>query len=72
MRARVRMFAARPLMMRPTASITAKVIRYSVSETANDQRGATKKKSNATTEATAASTDGPRPRRIATSVTARR
>ena len=43
-----------------------------MSETANDHRGATKKKSNATTEATAVNTDGPRPRRIATSVTASR
>jgi len=66
------MSATSVLMMSPTASITAKVTRYSVSDTANDKRGGTKKKSNETTASTEASTDGPRPNRVAISATASR
>ncbi|MOA42247.1 hypothetical protein D3C78_1642830 [compost metagenome] len=45
----------------PTVSITAKVIRYWMSDTANDQCGATKKKSNSATDSTAAHAAGARP-----------
>ena len=59
-------------VIRPTASITAKVSRYCTSLTANDMRGETKKKSNAATFKNAASTAGPRPNRTATPTTASR
>ena len=48
-------------IVRPTTSMTAKVTRYCVSETAKSKRGGTKKKSSATTETTAAKMEGPRP-----------
>ena len=50
-------------------SITPKVTRYCASLTANVKRGGTKKKSNAATFSTAASTDGPRPKRSPVAVT---
>ena len=50
----------------------AKVSRYCTSETANDRRGGTKKKSNAATLTNAASTAGPRPSHTATPTTASR
>ena len=55
---------------RPTTSITPKVGRYCTSETANDRRGGTKKKSNAATLTNATSTAGPRPNHTATPTTA--
>ena len=48
-------------VMRPTASMTAKVIRYCTSLTANEKRGGTKKKSKAATLMKDAMTDGPSP-----------
>ena len=54
---------------RPTTSITAKVSRYCTSDTANDNCGGTKKKSNAATFRNAAITDGPRPCHTATPTT---
>ena len=44
-----------------TASITLKVSRYCTSDTLNEKRGGTYRKSNAATLKNAASTDGPRP-----------
>ena len=49
------------LMISATTSITMKVSRYWVSDTANDSCGGTKKKSNAATDRKDASTPGPRP-----------
>ena len=50
-------------------SMTAKVITYSVSLTANVKCGGTKQKSNTSTLATAAAIAGPRPKRAATNAT---
>ena len=52
---------AKLLMMRATLSMTAKVTRYSVSLTANEKRGGTKKKSKVITLSTEANIEGPRP-----------
>ena len=54
---------------RPTPSITAKVAMYCTSLTANDRRGDTKKKSNASTFISAAIAAGARPKRMATATT---
>jgi len=56
-------------MTRATISITANVIRYCTSETLNEKRGGTYRKSNAATLRNAASTAGPRPKRTATATT---
>ena len=53
----------------PTPSITAKVTMYCTSLTANDRRGDTKKKSNASTFISAAIAAGARPKRMATATT---
>ena len=52
--------------------MTPKVTRYCTSATANEKRGGTKKKSKDATAANDAKTAGPRPKRIATSVTTSR
>ncbi len=52
-------------MISVTTSMTAKVTRYCVSETANEKNGGTKKKSNAATLSIADRTAGPRPKRAA-------
>ena len=49
------------LMISATSSMTAKVTRYSTSETAKVRYGGTKKKSKATTLRTEAKMEGPRP-----------
>ena len=59
-------------VIRPTASITTKVIRYWKSVTAKVKRGGTKKKSKQATLTQVAITDGPRPKRTATSTTTSR
>ena len=61
-----------PLMTRATISMTVKVMRCSVSETAKDRYGGTKKKSNTATLSTEASAVGTRPARVATTTTPRR
>ncbi len=55
------------LITSAVVSITPKVIRYCVSETAKENCGGTNSRSNSATLRTEASTDGPRPRRAATS-----
>jgi hypothetical protein len=55
-----------------TTSMIAKVTTYCMSATAKVSRGGTKKKSNAATERIEAATPGPRPKRSATTTTARR
>ena len=57
------------LINRPIPSITANVITYSVSLTANVNCGGTKKKSNTKTLAIADAIDGPRPSRAETKAT---
>src|SRR5258706_3261028 len=69
MRACERMFDVRLLITSATTSITAKVTRYCVSDTAKLKYGGTKKKSNAATPNTEARIEGPRPNRIAASIT---
>src|SRR5262245_38446041 len=64
-----RMRAARLLITRPTSSMTANVTAYWVSDTAKVRYGGTKKKSNAATLSTEASSEGPRPVRVATTIT---
>jgi hypothetical protein len=61
-----------PLVTSATISITKKVSRCSVSETANERYGGTKKKSNTSTLRTDAMTVGPRVDRVATPTTPRR
>ena len=55
--------AVSSLIKRPMVSITAKVSKYSMSETANVRYGGTKKKSNTSTLTTEAATAGPLPER---------
>src|SRR6202521_3940493 len=59
-------------MIRPTASMTAKVSKYWISLTAIDSRGGTKKKSNDATPRKVVRTAGPRPNITATTTTASR
>ena len=58
-----------PLITSATTSMTAKVTRYCVSETANEKNGGTKKKSNVATLSSEANAVGPRPLRAATATT---
>ena len=60
------MRAARLLVTSPTTSMTTKVKRYLTSETAKVKTGGTKKKSRAATLRIEATSDGPRPYRVAT------
>ena len=64
-----RMRAASVLITSATSSMTAKVTRYWVSDTAKVRYGGTKKKSNAATLRTEARIDGPAAERVATSTT---
>ena len=59
-----RSFAASCPMVKATSSIKAKVNRYCTSETENENRGGTKKKSNNITDNAAAHAPGPRPNLI--------
>ena len=54
------MRTVRPLITRATTSMTTKVKRCSESDTPNESRGGTKKKSKVATLSTEASTVGPR------------
>ena len=60
------------LITTATASITANVTRYCVSDTAKVRYGVTKKKSNAATLRRDAKIDGPRPSRQAARIVPRR
>ena len=59
-------------MIKATTSITTKMIKYCASWTAKEKRGSTKKKSNNSTLAKAATMPAVRPNRIATSATTSR
>ena len=57
-----------PLITKPTASITRKVSTWRASLTAKVMKGGTKKKSKAATLRMEASSEGPRPERMATAM----
>ncbi len=68
-RASRRKLDVRWLITSDVSSMPAKVSRYCVSETDNDMRGGTKKKSKAATLRNDSSTPGPRPIRAAVKIT---